>query len=331
MKKLIVVTIVGFFAACVPARQFEETKAKYDAAVTDNKALQDKAMKAETKYNELNASTEVMRKDMEAIRRDTSVMGRSLRNLTVNYDQLDKTYRELLDVNDRLSKGNAQDAEILRKKYEAKLNELHALQDAANDLQRNLSDKEQKLAKMETELASREKRVKELESVINRKDSIVKALKNKLSAALLGFENNGLTITMKDGKVYVSLENQLLFKSGSYDVDEKGKDALRKLAKVLEQNPDINITVEGHTDTDKFGGSGSLKDNWDLSVMRATQIVKLLMSSATIEPKRLTAAGRGEFLPLDPANTEDAKKKNRRTEIILTPKLDELYELLNEK
>jgi chemotaxis protein MotB len=272
-----------------------------------------------------------MRKDMEAIKRDTSVMGRSLRNLTTNYDQLDKTYRELLDVNDRLHKGNAADAEILRKKYEAKLNELHDLQDQANQLKLSLGEKEQKLAKMETELQIREKRVKELESVINRKDSVVRELKNKLSAALLGFENNGLTITMKDGKVYVSLENQLLFKSGSYEVDEKGKDALRKLAKVLEQNPDINVTVEGHTDTDKYAGSGSLKDNWDLSVMRATQIVKLLLSSATIDAKRITAAGRGEFFPLDASNTDAAKKKNRRTEIILTPKLDELYQMLNEK
>jgi len=318
-------------AACVPARKFDETVAKYETSVAENKVLKEKAMTAEEKYNELTVSTDQMRKDMEAVKRDTSVMGRSLRNLTVNYDQLDKTYRELLDVNDRLNKGNAQDAEILRKKYENKLSELHSLQDQANQLKTSLGEKEQKLVKMEGELQTREKRVKELESVINRKDSVVRELKNKLSAALLGFENNGLTITMKDGKVYVSLENQLLFKSGSYEVDEKGKDALRKLAKVLEQNPDINVTVEGHTDADKFAGSGSLKDNWDLSVMRATQIVKLLLNSATIDAKRITASGRGEFFPLDPSNSDAAKKKNRRTEIILTPKLDELYQMLNEK
>lgn len=331
MQKLIIITGIALLAACVPARQFEETKAKYEASVAENKTLKEKAMNAEEKYNELTVSTEQLRKDMEAIKRDTSVMGRSLRNLTVNYDQLDKTYRELLDVNDRLNKGNAADAEILRKKYEAKLSELHTLQDQANALKLSLNEKEQTLAKMDAELQTREKRVKELESVINRKDSVVRALKNKLSDALLGFENNGLTITMKDGKVYVSLENQLLFKSGSYEVDEKGKDALRKLAKVLEQNADINVTVEGHTDTDKYAGSGALKDNWDLSVIRATQIVKLLLSSANIDAKRITAAGRGEFFPLDPANTDAAKKKNRRTEIILTPKLDELYQMLNEK
>ena len=331
MRKIIIFSGIALLAACVPARKFDETVAKYETSVAENKVLKQKAMTAEEKYNELTVSTDQMRKNMEAIKRDTSVMGRSLRNLTSNYDQLDKTYRELLDVNDRLHKGNAADADILRKKYEAKLKELHDLQDQANQLKTSLGEKEQKLAKMETELQTREKRVKELESVINRKDSVVRELKNKLSAALLGFENNGLTITMKDGKVYVSLENQLLFKSGSYDVDEKGKDALRKLAKVLEQNPDINVTVEGHTDTDKFGGSGSLKDNWDLSVMRATQIVKLLVNSATIDAKRITASGRGEFFPLDPSNTDAAKKKNRRTEIILTPKLDELYQMLNEK
>jgi len=331
MHKFIVISGIALLAACVPARQFEETKAKYEASVAENKSLKERAMTAEEKYNEQNVELSTLKKDMEAIKRDTSVMGRSLRNLTTNYDQLDKTYRELLDVNDRLNKGNAADAEVLRKKYEAKLSELHTLQDQANALKLSLSEKEQTLAKMDAELQTREKRVKELESVINRKDSVVRALKNKLSDALLGFENNGLTITMKDGKVYVSLENQLLFKSGSYEVDEKGKDALRKLAKVLEQNADINVTVEGHTDTDKYGGSGALKDNWDLSVIRATQIVKLLLSSANIDAKRITAAGRGEFFPLDASNTDAAKKKNRRTEIILTPKLDELYQMLNEK
>ena len=134
MRKIIIFSGIALLAACVPARKFDETVAKYETSVAENKVLKEKAMTAEEKYNELTVSTDQMRKDMEAVKRDTSVMGRSLRNLTVNYDQLDKTYRELLDVNDRLNKGNAQDAEILRKKYENKLSELHSLQDQANQL-----------------------------------------------------------------------------------------------------------------------------------------------------------------------------------------------------
>ena len=331
MKKTLIYLLIASFAACVPQRQFQDLEANYNKSVAENKALKEKSMDSEAKYTEAAAELATLKKTADAMKVDTLVMGNALRRLTGNYDQLDKTYRELLDVNERVSRGNSADAEKLRKKYEEALDQLHAKEDAANKLQSELSRKEQSLAALEGEIAQREKKMREMQSILNRKDSVVRELKNKLSAALLGFENNGLTIRQQDGKVYVSLENQLLFKSGSYDVDEKGKDALKKLAKVLEQNPDINVTVEGHTDTDKYGSTGTLKDNWDLSVMRATQIVKLLLASANIESKRLTAAGRGEHLPIDPSNSEAAKKKNRRTEIILTPKLDELFNLLNEK
>ena len=132
----------------------------------------------------------------------------------------------------------------------------------------------------------------------------------------------------KNGKVYVSLDNSLLFTSGSYDVEAKGTEVLKKLAKVLEQNQDINIVVEGHTDNVPLKGSGDIRDNWDLSVKRATSVVKIITTSSKVDPKRLTAAGRSEYLPLDVSNTTDGRKKNRRIEIILTPKLDELFELL---
>ncbi|MFM7022900.1 MAG: OmpA family protein [Flavobacteriales bacterium] len=331
MKKYFVLFCVAGLAACVPQRQFQEVQENYNKAMAENKSLKEKEMETEAKYNEAVADLAALKKSAEALKGDTLIMGNALRRLTGNYDQLDKTYRELLEVNEKILKGSLKDADELRKKYEKALEDLHAKEDAANTLQAELSKKEQSLAKLESEIVIREKKMHEMQSILNRKDSVVKALKDKLSQALLGFENNGLTIRQQDGKVYVSLENQLLFKSGSYDVDEKGKEAIKKLAKVLEQNPDINVTVEGHTDTDKYGGSGVLKDNWDLSVMRATQIVKLLMSSANIDAKRLTAAGRGEYLPIDPANNDMAKKKNRRTEIILTPKLDELYDMLNDK
>ena len=179
----------------------------------------------------------------------------------------------------------------------------------------------------EEELNNKEKRVAELESVLARKDSTVSALKEKVSSALLGFQDNGLTVSTKNGKVYVSLEERLLFESGSTVVDSKGVDALKKLAKVLEREIDINVLIEGHTDNVPIKGA-TIKDNWDLSVLRATSIVRIITSNSKVDPRSLTAAGRGEYFPIDNANTPEARKKNRRTEIILAPNLDELYKIL---
>jgi chemotaxis protein MotB len=169
----------------------------------------------------------------------------------------------------------------------------------------------------------------ELEKVIDAQKRIAEDLKNKVSEALLGFENDGLTVSMKDGKVYVSLDEQLLFRSGSWEIDQKGRSALQNLAGVLERNPDIQISIEGHTDDVPYRGSGQLVDNWDLSVKRATTVVRVLLSGSNIDPKRLTASGRSEYVPIDPANTATARQKNRRTEVVLTPDLSSLYDIIN--
>ncbi|MPN02870.1 putative lipoprotein YiaD [bioreactor metagenome] len=157
----------------------------------------------------------------------------------------------------------------------------------------------------------------------------MKELRNKLTIALKGFENNGLTIVEKDGKIYVSMDESLLFASGSWTVNAKGKDALMKLSNVLAENQDISITVEGHTDNVPYKGSGQVKDNWDLSVMRATSVTKIILDNKSVDPKRITSAGRGEYFPIDPANNSEARQKNRRTEIILTPNMDEFMKILN--
>ena len=181
---------------------------------------------------------------------------------------------------------------------------------------------------MSNDLRAKNKRLTELEEMLAAKDSAVRALRNSVSAALLGYKDKGLSVEMKNGKVYVMMEERLLFASGSTVVDAKGVDALRDLGKVLEKNNDISILIEGHTDNVPMNGSGEIRDNWDLSVMRATSVVKILMANSKINPLRLTAAGRGEHLPLDKANTADARKKNRRIEVILTPRLDDILKLL---
>jgi chemotaxis protein MotB len=190
-----------------------------------------------------------------------------------------------------------------------------------------LGAKENELAQKEKMLADREKRLQELEDVIARKDQAVNDLKNRVANALVGFKSDELSIEMKDGKVYVSLAEKLLFKSGSATVDPKGKEALGKLAEVLEKNPDIDIMIEGHTDNVPLI-PGKFEDNWDLSASRALSIVRILTQDNKVDPKRVIAAGRGEYVPIADNSTPEGKARNRRTEIILSPKLDELFKLL---
>jgi chemotaxis protein MotB len=183
------------------------------------------------------------------------------------------------------------------------------------------------LAATQGSLAAREQRVKELEGVIAGQQAKSDELRTKLSSALSNFNSSELSVTQRDGKVYVSLSQELLFASGSTEVNKKGKDALASLAGVLARNSDVQIAVEGHTDNVPFKGAGAMRDNWDLSVLRATSIVKLLTTGG-VDARRVTASGHGEYLPISDNSSADGKAKNRRTEIILSPKLDDLYNLL---
>ena len=161
--------------------------------------------------------------------------------------------------------------------------------------------------------------------MIANKDSLVNALKDKVANALLGFKDKGLTVEQKNGKVYISMEAKLLFASGSTKVDKEGMKALIELSKVLQEQSDLEVLVEGHTDVDKMNSSSHPKDNWELSVLRATSVVKIMLENSSINPMTITAAGRSEFVPLD----VNEKSKNRRIEVILIPKLDELFEIIS--
>ena len=191
-----------------------------------------------------------------------------------------------------------------------------------------LNMQQDSLAKARTELILKEQRINEMQSILAQKDAEVKALKEKVMNALKGFEGSGLNVYEKGGKVYVSMDDKLLFASGSWTLNEQGLNAIKQLAKVLENEKEISVLIEGHTDNVPYRGSGQIKDNWDLSVMRATAVVKALLENGDIEPVRLSASGRSEYLPLDENNTPEARAKNRRTEIILTPNLDELFQLI---
>lgn len=253
-----------------------------------------------------------------------------------------KKYKALLAKQDSLSSGwgsSQLSGDELRKTISklqedtanlyGRLNELQGQYDQIDGNYKKLrSNSSTEINKLSADLKTREQRLKEVEEVLRKRDEASNKLKEKLQQALLGFSKNGLTVEMKNGKVYVSLTDKLLFPSGSIVIDEKGKQALSQLAKVLTQQPEIFIAVEGHTDSQKINNLGQIKDNWDLSVLRSTSVVRYLTDMEKVPGIRLTATGKGEFQPLDANTTAEGRSRNRRIEIVLSPKLDELYDLI---
>lgn len=253
-----------------------------------------------------------------------------------------KKYKALLAKQDSLSTGwsGAQEsidnlqsaiAKLQRDTANLKgqLNELQGKYKAIDGSYAKLKDNSSSaINKLSEDLKKREQRLKEVEDVLRKRDEASNQLKEKLEQALLGFSKSGLTVEMKNGKVYVSLTDKLLFPSGSIIIDEKGKQALAQLAKVLKEQPEIIIAVEGHTDSQKITNLGQIKDNWDLSVLRSTSVVRYLTETEKVPGVRLTATGKGEFQPLELNTTPEGRSKNRRIEIVLAPKLDELYNLI---
>lgn len=321
------VIVLLMLASCVPSRQFDELQAKEKQCRDDLEKLKTENRDLTAASADLKVHVDNLSKENEALVRDTTNMGTAMARLNGLYNELNKSYDRLISNQEKTIAGsNAETKKLIGQLQEAQ-EELQKKEDTLNKTSRALNEKEQYLNELSNTLRQRENKINELQSVLDKKDSAVAALKNTVTNALLGFKDNGLSVSVKNGKVYVSLEDRLLFQTGSTVVDKKGEEALKQLAKVLEKNPDIHVMVEGHTDNVPITG-GPIKDNWDLSVMRATAVVRILTSDKKVEPSQLTAAGRSEYFPIDKSNTPEARKKNRRTEIILTPKLDELLKVL---
>jgi chemotaxis protein MotB len=228
--------------------------------------------------------------------------------------------------------GLKSDSVLLQTKITDLEEKIKALDVSFTSLRSNSSSEIKKLEvnlrKLESDLKKREARLNEVEDILRKRDEATNALKNKLQKALLGFQQSGLTVDIRNGKVYVSLTDKLLFSSGSIIIDDKGKLALGELAKVLKTQPEINISVEGHTDNQRVVNLGQIKDNWDLSVLRATSVVRLLTEVEKVENSRITATGKGEYQPIEAGSSSEVRSRNRRIEIVLSPKLDELYNLI---
>lgn len=318
LKKIILsVLISAILISCVSKKVFTDLESKYADLKKENRAISDENEALSSAKNKLNISQSALLKDFDKTKAERDKLQvelaaakNNLKTLSDSYSALEKNSGEALQNN--LTKNR----ELLAK-LEAKEKALSAEQDRIN--------------KLKGDFEERSKRVAELEQIMASKEASMKKLKETLSKALNGFEGKGLTVQQKNGKVYVSMENKLLFNSGSYAVSTEGKKAVVEVGKILGVNPEISVLIEGHTDNDKFTGSvGQIENNWDLSTKRATAIVSILGENKAINKQNLTAAGRGEFAPLIGNETADGKARNRRIEIILTPKLDEISKMLNE-
>jgi chemotaxis protein MotB len=312
MKNLFfIIALSALLPACVVSKKkFDDLlaqKIKAEADLGDkNKELE----KANASLAELNESIKKLQQDTALLNTTYKANQKKLNGLNQEYNQLNTTYKNLLTNSGKLNRDISQQRDQLLA------------------IQENLYKTRRQNDSLNTSLQERERKVKELEQVLANKDKAVQNLKNKISNALLNFKENDLTVKVKNGKVYVSLSEQLLFASGSIVVDKKGEGALQQLAKALKDQKDIQIMIEGHTDNVPISKKSTyMEDNWDLSVLRATSISKILMAGG-ISPRQITAAGKGEFSPITANDNPQNKQKNRRTEIIVTPNLDELFKIL---
>ena len=313
----LLIILLLMLGSCVPAKKYNDLVEREKQCSTDLEKFKSSSLEFEGKFKDIEARHEVVKKEVAALIIDTTDLGFKLRLLHIQYDKIQEENDILQTKFDKFRLTGAKETAVLQSDIESKNLELQRKEDALLALESELINKSRLLA-------DREQRVNELEELIQRKDDAVKALKTKVANALKGFENKGLTVVQKNGKIYVSLEAKLLFNSGSTVVEEGGKKALIDLAKVLETEKEVEIIVEGHTDIDKFTSPNSPKNNWELSVLRSTAVVEIMTSNSKVNPAQLMAAGRSEYIPVDPLD----KAKNRRIEIIISPNLNELFEII---
>jgi chemotaxis protein MotB len=317
MKKIfIAVMVFTSLNSCVSKKIYTELEDRYANLKKENRSLSEILEDLTTSNNNLQNDFNSLQKSYDDAIKERDQFRSDLSASNANLETLKSSYKALEENSSAAIEENVKKNRELLAKLEAKEQALATESERLNNLQK--------------ELQQRSQRVAELEGMIARKDSEMTNLKNAISKALTNFEGKGLTVEQRNGKVYISMENKLLFKSGSWSVGSEGRMAVKQLGEVLAENPEIAILIEGHTDNVPYQGNAQLSGNWDLSTKRATAIVNILRENNGIKPENLTAAGRGEYAPIATNDTAEGKAKNRRIEVILTPKLDEITKLLNE-
>ena len=286
------------------------SKKKFDDMLAQKVKAEGELTEKSKRLDQADASLKKLKQDSIELQQNLQLGIKKLSDLNAEYEKLNANYKISLNKSGKLNQ------------------DLSQQRDQLLTIQGNLERTRLQNDSLSNSLAEREKKVKELENVLTKKDRAVQELKNKISNALLNFKENDLTVKVKNGKVYVSLAEQLLFGSGSIVVDKKGAGALQQLAKAIKDQKDIHVMIEGHTDNVPISQKSKyMEDNWDLSVLRATSISKILIKGG-MSPNQITAAGKGEFSPIATNDSAPNKQKNRRTEIIVTPNLDELFKIL---
>jgi chemotaxis protein MotB len=315
IKKIVFgVAIVSMMTSCVSSKIYEDLQSKYDLLKEENKSLLSQLNEEGNNGN--SYSVKSLQNEVEKLKAEKSRLAMDLAASKSSYDRLKDSYDAL----------EANSSTKLSENLELNRNLLTQLEEK----EKALAKESARLEQLQLDLEERSNRVAELEGIIAAKDAQMTSLKDAISAALTNFEGNGLTVEQRDGKVYVSMENKLLFESGSWAVNTRGREAVVQLGNVLVENPEIAVLIEGHTDNVAYSANGNISNNWDLSTKRATAIVGILTENNQILKENLTAAGKGEFSPIATNSTSEGRSKNRRIEVILTPKLDEISKLLNE-
>jgi chemotaxis protein MotB len=312
MKIPFYIFLLIFTTSCVSSKLYDAVRSENNALKLENRGLMaqlDSLSKGSTINSEkLAAQLAKTQAEKSQLQMQLDALKNTLAELQTSYDALEANSSKNLTQN---------------------LTQNRALLKQLEEKEKQLAKESERLTKLESDLALREQRINELESVIAAKDAKMESLKTAISKALVDFEGKGLTVENRNGKVYVSMENKLLFKSGSWDINEQGKKAVEQLGKVLSQNPDIAVLIEGHTDNVPYSGNGNVQNNWDLSTKRATTIVSILSQNPNVIKSNLTAAGRGEFSPIASNDTPEGRAQNRRIEVILSPKWDKISKLLS--
>ncbi|MDR0438440.1 MAG: OmpA family protein [Bacteroidales bacterium] len=322
MKKILTLSAIIFvFTSCVSMQKFRDLETKYNETSSRAAKLEQDNLNQSIQINELKAEIARLTNQLAKLQKEYDDMETDYRLAKANLESLQSEYDDLSTRFATAVAGNRQENQKL-------LQELQASRDNLLKREAELQDQQRELNRLMAEFREKEQRVNELQAILDKSESEMRALRDKVMEALLGFTDRGLTVYTKDGKVYVSMDERLLFASGQWQVNAEGQRAVRQVATILAQNPEISVMVEGHTDNVPMRGRGDVRDNLDLSVMRATAITRILLENKGVSPSRVVSAGRGEWMPIVANDTPENRARNRRTEIILTPRLDELFNIL---
>ncbi len=313
-------------SSCITQDKYQELESqnKYFRSQMQNiDSLQYEYQSLNERYGQNEALLRSTTQELEQMAVANRSLNQSYQDLVNRYNQLVEQSKNVLSTSSYEKLGLQEQLSAQQSELDRRARELAVMEYEMSQREARLNAMEYNYNNLEGNLAERNQRIMELESMLASNQSTIKNLRTSVDDALRNFDVGDLTVEERDGKLYVSLSQELLFRSGSDNIDAKGKRAIQQLAAVLKQNPEIDVTVEGHTDN-----VGSAATNWDLSVQRATSVVKVLTASG-VDPERITAAGRGFYAPVATNSTAAGRAQNRRTEIILSPNLDRLYQLMD--